>query len=137
MIPANNILTTAEKNLCEYGGGFGVALTLTCLIQHLIFAIPGPVTNPMIPAYIFSILAFLLFAFQKFFSIIMLIVGGLFSLIIEYLWITHYAFSLVVALLLIYHIVIIVVLFSNGIPAKLRMKKAAEKAERDMWAGKI
>jgi len=137
MIPANNILTTADKNLCEYGGGLGVALTLTCLIQHFIVVIPGPVTDPMIPIYIFSIVGFLLFALQKFFSIIMLIASGLFVLIIEYLWFTHYSFSLVVALLFIYHIIIIVILFATGIPAKLIMKKKAEKAERDMWAGKI
>ena len=137
MSDPNSILTNREKNLCEYSAVFGVLLTLTCLIQHIIVAIPGPVTNPMLPAYVFIVISFLLLGFQKDFSIIFLIISAAISLIIVYLWITHYSFSLVVSLLFVYHIVIVIVLVIESIPKKLRMKKAAAKAERDQWAGKI
>ena len=137
MTGPHSILINKEKNLCEYGGSFGIFLTLTCLIQHFIFAIPGPVTGPMIPAYMFSIAAFIFLALQKPISIVLLIISAALSFIIEYLWIMHYAFSLVVLLLFIYHAIIIVIVFMENIPKKLKMKKAAQKAERDMWADKI
>ena|SRR5215813_4566678 len=137
MTEPNTILTNREKNLCEYGGGFGVLLTITCLIQHFIYAIPSPITNPMIPAYFFTIASFLFFAFQKGFSIVLLIISAAISFIIEFLWITHASFSLVVLMLFIYNVTIIIALFVENIPKKLKMKRAAEKAERDVWAGKI
>jgi hypothetical protein len=133
----NNILTNSEKNLCEYCATFGVLLSLTCLVQHSIFAIPGRITNPMIPAYVFAIVAFLLLGLKKPVSVILLIISAGFSFIIEYLWLTHYAFSLVVLLFFLYHVIIITLLFTEQVPKKLKMKAAAEKNERDTWAGKI
>ncbi|TMI69371.1 MAG: hypothetical protein E6H09_19795 [Bacteroidetes bacterium] len=137
MTEPNLILTKSEKNLIEYGGALGVALAATCLIQHFIFAIPSPVTKPMVPAYFFMILAFLFFAFQKHFSIILLIISGAFSLIIELVWLLHISFSLVVTMLFSYHLIVIITLFIEDIPKKLRMKRDAERAEKEMWAGKI
>jgi hypothetical protein len=137
MTEPNLILTKSEKNLIEYGGALGVALAATCLIQHFIFTIPSPVTKPMVPAYFFMILAFLFFAFQKHFSIILLIIGGAFSLIIELVWLVHISFSLVVTMLFSYHLIVLITLFIEDIPKKLRMKRDAERAEKEMWAGKI
>ena len=137
MTEPNRILTNSEKNLCEYGGALGVAFAVTCLIQHCIFVIPSPVTRAMVPPYFFMILAFLFFAFQKPFSIILLIISGVFSLIIELVWLLHISFSLVVTLLFSYHLIIIITVFVEGIPKKLRMKRDAERAEREIWAGKI
>lgn len=133
----DNILTNSEKNLCEYGGTFGVLLSLTCLVQHLIFAIPGRVTNPMIPAYVFAIIAFLLLGLKKTVSVILLLISTGFSFIIEYLWLTHYSLSLVVLLLFLYHVIILILLFTEQVPKKLKIKEVAEKKERDIWAGKI
>ncbi|HET6994283.1 MAG TPA: hypothetical protein VFI06_04825 [Chitinophagaceae bacterium] len=137
MTEPNRILTNSEKNLCEYGGALGVGFALTCLIQHFIFTLPSPVTRPMVPAYFYMILAFLLFAFQKPFSIILLIISAVFSLVIELVWLLHVSFSLVVTLLFSYHLIIIITLFVEGIPKKLRMKRDAERAEKEIWAGKI
>ena len=137
MSDPNSILTNRQKNVCEYSATFGVLLTLTCLIQHLIIAIPGPVTNFMIFGYIFAITSFLLLGFQIHFSVFLLIISAAISLMIEFLWMANFAFSLVVLLLFLYHGVIVVVVFVEGIPKKLRMKSAAAKAERDLWAGKI
>lgn len=137
MNDSHSILTNSEKNLCEYGAALGVVLTLICLVQHIIAVIPSHITNPMVPAYVFTIIAFILLGFQKPIAVVLLIISAGFSAIIEYLWITHYSFSLVVMLLFIYHVVAIVVLFMQDIPKKIKVKRAAEKADRDMWAGKI
>lgn len=133
----NNILTPNEKSLCEYGAALGVVLTLVCLVQHTLVVIPRTLTNSMVPAYFFIITAFILFGLQKTFSIVLLIISAVLSAVIEYLWVTHESFSLVVMLLFMYHIAAIVYLLTQNIPQKLKMKKAAEKAERDRWAGKI
>src|ERR1043165_5712684 len=130
MTEPNRILTSSEKNLCEYGGGLGVALTATCLIQHIIVTIPTPLTKPMVPAYVFAILAFLLLALQKPISVILLIISGALSLILELIWLLHFSFSLVVTLLFSYHLIIIITMFVEDIPKKLRMKRAAERAEK-------
>lgn len=130
-------LTYRQKNFCEYGGIFGVLLSLTCLIQHIAVAIPGKATNPMIPGYLFAILAFTLLGLQKTYAIILLIISGAYSAFSEYQWIKHYSFSLVVLLLFIYHVIIIVGLFAEQIPERLKQKRLAEKAEEDAWRGKI
>lgn len=130
-------LTNRQKNFCEYGGIFGVLLSLTCLIQHMVVAIPTKVTNPMIPGYLFAILAFTLLGLQKTYAIIFLIISGLYAAFTEYQWMKHYAFSLVVLMLFIYHVIMVVGLFAEQIPERLKQKQLAEKAEEDEWRGKI
>jgi len=129
-------LTNYHKNICEYCGGFGVLLSLTCLIQHLILAIPNSTTNPMIPIYFFAITAFLLLALQKPISVVLLIVTSALSLLVVWVWMRHYAFSLVVTLLFIYHIIILVVLYAEQIPQKLREKRRLELEEEKFWDNK-
>jgi membrane protein YdbS with pleckstrin-like domain len=91
----------------------------------------------MIPAYIFAITGFVCLGLQKYVSIVLMIISAVFSAIIEYLWITHYSFSVVVILLFLYHVIVLVTLFAENIPGKLKMKRTAEKTERDIGAGKI
>ena len=130
-------LSTGQKNLCEYGGIFGVLLSLTCLVQHLVVAIPGKITNPMIPGYIFAIIAFTLLGLQKTYAAIFLIISGAYVAFTEYQWIKHYAFSLVVLMLFIYHVIIVIALYIEQVPERLKQKKQAEKEEEDLWKGKI
>ena len=130
-------LTYRQKNFCEYGGIFGVLLSLTCLIQHIAVVIPGKITNAMIPGHLFAIVAFTLLGLQKTYAIIFLIISGVYAAFSEYQWIKHYSFSLVVLLLFIYHILIIVAMYVEQIPERLRQKRQVEKAEEDEWRGKI
>jgi hypothetical protein len=133
-----NPLTIRQENICTYGGVFGVLVTLTCLIQHL------AVTNPqhwaaklIVPAYIFILLSFLLLAFQKIVALVFLIISAVFALGIELVWLLDASFSLVVLILLMYHVVMIVVLFAEQIPAKLKQKRKAILEEEMKWADKI
>lgn len=130
-------LTSKEKSFCEYSGLFGILLTLTCLIQHFVVAIPGRITNPMIPAYFLAIASFLLLALLKSTSQVFLIISAVLSIVIEWRWMTSYSFSMVVLLLVIYHIVIIVILFSEEIPRKLKAIEQAKKDEESLWRDKI
>jgi hypothetical protein len=131
------VLTNRQKNLCEYGGIFGVLLSLTCLVQHLVVAIPNKITNPMIPGYLFAIIAFTLLGLQKINAVIFLIISGANAAFTEYQWMKHYAFSLVVLMLFIYHVIIIVAIYVEQVPETLKQKRMAQKEEEDLWKDKI
>lgn len=137
MHPASGTLTHQQKNICEYGGLFGILLSLTCLIQHLVAAIPNKITNPMIPVYILCITAFLLLALLKPVALYFLFAGALLTLVIEWRYITHYAFSLVVLLLFLYHVIMIVLLLTEQIPQRLIRIRQLKEAEEAEWRGKI
>jgi hypothetical protein len=130
-------LTNRQKNICEYGGLFGVLLTLTCLIQHIAVAIPGKITNPMIPAYLFALAGFFLLGLLKRIALAWLIISAVISLIIEWRWVTHYAFSLVVLLLFLYHVIMIIALYTEQIPLRLKQIKQAKEDEEKFWEGKM
>jgi energy-coupling factor transporter transmembrane protein EcfT len=91
----------------------------------------------MIPAYILCIIAFLLLALLKPSALYFLITGALLTLLIEWRYITHMTFSLVVLLLFIYHIIMIVLLISEQIPARLIKARQLKEAEEAEWRGKI
>jgi hypothetical protein len=86
-----NALTHRQKNICEYGGVFGVLLSLTCLIQHITVTRVTDITKIMMPGYIFAIVSFALLGFQKTYAVILLIISGVYSAFIEYQWISHKA----------------------------------------------
>ncbi len=134
---SSDSLTNGQKNLCEYGGIFGVLLSLTCLIQHIAVAIPGKATNPMIPGYIFAIAAFVLLGLQKSYAVILIIISATNAAFTEWQWMKHYSFSLVVLMLFIYHFIIIVSMYVEQVPKKLKQKRLAEKEEEDLWKDKI
>lgn len=130
-------LNNQQKNICEYGGLFGILLSLTCLVQHLILAIPSHITNPMIPVYILCISGFLLLALLKPVALYFLFAGALLTLVIEWRYITYITFSLVVLLLFIYHVIMIVLLITEQIPARLIRARQLKEAEEEEWRGKI
>ena len=132
-----NPLNNRQKTICEYGGIFGVLLSLTCLIQHIAVAIPGKITNPMIPGYLFAILAFALLGFQKIYAVILLIISAAIAAFTEYQWIMHYSFSLVVLMLFIYHVMIIVGIYTEQIPEAIKRKQQLQKEEEELWKDKI
>ena len=49
----------------------------------------------------------------------------------------RFAFSLVVLLLVLYTVIIVVGVYVEQIPQKLKQKRLAEKEEEELWAGKI
>ncbi len=132
-----NPLSSYQENICTYGGTFGALLAVTCFIQHLVVTLSTWVTQAMIPAYLFIIVSFILLAFQKSVSPILIIIGTAFSMVIEWVWLHDFAFSLVVLSLFLYHVAILVVLFVEHIPRKLKQKAELKRNEEQQWAGKI
>ena len=91
----------------------------------------------MIPGYIFAIVAFTLLGLQKSYAVILIIISAVNAAFTEYQWMKNYAFSLVVLLFFIYHIIIIVSLYAEQVPERLKQKRQAEKEEEDLWKDKI
>jgi hypothetical protein len=130
-------LKTSQQNLCEYGGAFGVMLTLTCLIQHLIVTKSHWITSLMLVEYFFAVVVFLLFALKKSYSPVLIIISTVFSLAVQLVWMRQFAFSLVVVCLFVYHIVLLVFIYTEEIPAALKRRRMAEIEEEMKWADKI
>jgi hypothetical protein len=136
-VPYKTGLTNAQQNICEYGGAFGVLLSITCLVQHLVVTIPNVLTNSMITTYIIAVCAFLVLALKKSNCLPLLIVSGVFSLACEYLWMKNLSFSLVVLLLFIYHVIIIIAVSIEGIPGKLKQIRLEKLREENEWQLKL
>ena len=133
----HNILSERQLNLCEYGGAFGILLSLTCLIQHLIVTVDNWITQLMTPYYIIAIIVFFFLAFKKTIAPILLIISAVLSIIVLMTWIKHQAFSAVVTGLFLYHVIIIIALYVEQVPSKLKERKRLEREEENNWAGKI
>jgi hypothetical protein len=125
------------RNICEYGGGAGILITLTCLVQHFIFAIPNSLTNPFIFVYLFAVIAFILLAMQKPLALLLLIISALLCFYVQYQYIHYLSFSLIVSVLLLYHIIVIITLFVEEIPSRIRKQRQIVKKEEDYWKDKI
>lgn len=130
-------LTDRNKEFCTYTGVFGVLLSLTCLIQHFVIAIPHWVTFMVTLVYLFTITSFALLALQKAAAPVMLIISSVMVFMTEAFLMITGLFSLVVILLFIYCIVITIVVYMDGIPKKLSAEAAKQRAERNEWVGKI
>lgn len=132
-----NILTQYQENLCEYGGTFGVLITLTTMIQHIIAVISNWLTQSMLVVYVFALTSFFLLVFKKAIAPYLLIASTVLAVSVVFIWSKYHAFSLMVVVFALYHMIIVAVIFIDGIPGKLKERLLAEKAERDAWAGKI
>lgn len=132
-----NPLTERQQNFCTYGGTFGVLIAVTCLIQHLVVAKPNWLTNTILFLYLFIALFFILLALQKSIAPYLLIVGAVFSMVIQYIWMKDLSFSLAVLLLFVYHVIMLVILYTEQVPYRLKLKRRAEIDEERKWAGKL
>jgi hypothetical protein len=130
-------LTNRDKNICSYGGLFGVLLTLTCLIQHLAITTTHWLVAVMIFMYIFSIVSFSLLIAQKWLASFLLIVNSVSTLIVTMILILSGVFSLVVIFLFFYTTITTVFVFVEQITSKLKQKTMALKAEEELWRGKL
>ncbi len=132
-----NPLTKGQQEFCTWSGVFGVLITGASLIQHFIFMIPGWLTYLMILFYLFIIFSFALLASQKVIASVLLIISSVLALGIAVVFILSGTFSPIVIIMLIYCIVITIYLYMENIQEKLLRKQSLERAEEDLWKGKI
>lgn len=132
-----NVLTNKQKDFCSYAGLFGALISATCFIQLMIISREHWLSFVLLGINAFAILAFVLLALQKAIAPWLLIgvAALLFAAMVIYVF--NGVFSLVVLISLLYSVVIVVQLFIEQLPQKLKEKALAEKAEALMWKDKI
>jgi hypothetical protein len=132
-----NILTNQQKDFCSYAGLFGALISATCFIQLMIISRSHWLAFALLCINVFAILAFILLALQKAIAPWLLIGVTALLLLAKLIYIFNGIFSLVVLLSLMYSVVIVVVMFMQQLPQKLKEKALAEKAEALAWKDKI
>lgn len=132
-----DILNRKQENFCENAGIAGVLLSITCLIQHLVFMVPGWLTYSILIVYCMAIAGFVMLARKSHQAFWLLLAAAILLFIVTAFMILIKAFSLVVPLLLIYTVIIVAVLSLNGIQPSLKEKWLHQKSEDEKWNGII
>jgi hypothetical protein len=132
-----NPLTNRQKDICTYGGVLGILISITCLIQLMIYGTENWKVAVLLSIYLVPVVAFSLLALQKSIASVLLIISAVLVFAAEIIWIKSQAFSLVVLLLLIYNIIAVVFVYAEQVAQKLKQKRLAEKEEASLWEGKI
>jgi hypothetical protein len=130
-------LSNQQKDLCGYGGAFGVMIAVTVLIQHFNLTRPHLVTYSMAAIYAFAITSFTLLAFQKKFAPVFLIISCILVFLAEATLIINFVFSLIVFILFVYTVIITVMVYMGDLPKRLREKALLLKVENESWQGKL
>ncbi len=87
--------------------------------------------------YLFSILGFALLAAKKVCAPVLLIISTVLVLVAELILVMNFVFSLVVLLLFIYSTVIVISMYIEQLPQKLKKQALAERMENETWKDKI
>ena len=132
-----NRRTNKQQDICSYTGSFGALISSACFIQLMIISREHWLAFVLLGINVFAILAFILLALQKAIAPWLLIAVAVLLFLAELIYIFSGVFSLVVLLSFFYTVVIVVVLFVEQIPQKLKEKALAERAEALIWKDKI
>ena len=130
-------LTSSEEDLCSYTGLFGILISLTCVIQHMIFGKSHLATFLLITLFLLCAFAFTMLALKKRIAPPLLIVSCVLALSAELIHLLYIVFSVIVIILFIYCVTITVVIYMADMPAKLSRLAMEKKAEEDQWMGKL
>jgi hypothetical protein len=137
MAASNLKLTKKEEEFCAVAGIAGVALSVTCLIQHLYFMYSLWITWLIAGVYVFSIIAFILMVRKHRFSPVCIIVNAALLFINELLLWLLLTFSPAVLLLMLYSIIMAVLIYTEGLPKKFTALSLASKNDEDFWKDKL
>jgi hypothetical protein len=132
-----NVLSDKQKDFCSYSGLFGALISVTSFIQLIAISREHWLTLVLLGINAFAILAFVLLALQRAIAPWLLIVVSALLFLAMLIYVISGVFSLVVLLSLLYSVVIVVMLFIEQVPQKLKAKALAEKAEAMAWQDKI
>jgi flagellar biosynthesis protein FlhB len=126
-------LSKEQESFCENAGLFGALISLTCLVQHMVFMLPNWITYAIIGVYILSIVSFILLAKKNATAPLLLVISAVLILLLEVFMTLAVAFSLVLVLLLVYLVVIDAVLYIGGTAKQLKKRSTAIKEEAAHW----
>jgi len=126
-----------DETLCVTLGTIGAALAATCLYQHFVFMISFWLTNILMVIYIASIIAYVMLAKQKKLAPLF-ILGIAFLLFFDSLLLVYTrTFSLIVFMFTMFNIIVVIVMYTIGLPKRLHQYYLDQKAENEFWEDKI
>jgi hypothetical protein len=130
-------LNERQQNICIYGGLFGALLATTCLIQHMVISGTHWIAFILMGIYIYTLLAFLLLAFQKAIAPILLI-GAASLMLITVLFVRLAGLiSPALVLLYLYCTIMTVLVYIEYLPQRLKEKEMLKRNEEIVWKDKI
>jgi hypothetical protein len=133
-----NPLTNKQQDICSYTGLAGALISATCLVQHFIIVTYQPwLSYVLLLIYAAGIVSFSLLAMQKAIAPWLLIPIASLMFIVEVVFIISGVFSLIILLAMLYNVIVVIALFVEQLPQKLKQKALAEKAEALAWKDKI
>ncbi|RYY61674.1 MAG: hypothetical protein EOO05_05580 [Chitinophagaceae bacterium] len=133
------ILSVKEEDLCTYTGIFGCLISAVSIIQHIVcyrvfdFVLPAV----MLAFYLLSFISFVALAMQKSFAPILLLVSSSLCLFNAAMALRGPLLSPLIILHFVYSATLVVVIYMDKLPARLRAKELAIRAERNEWIDKI
>lgn len=126
-------LSRQQESFCENAGIFGALISITCLVQHMVFMLPHWITYSIMGVYVLCSTGFILLAKKNATAPILLLISAVLILLLEVLMTLSLAFSLVLVLLLINLIVINAVLYGGSTARQLKKRSIAIKEEAAQW----
>lgn len=132
-----NGLNERQQNICIYGGLFGALLATTCLVQHMVISGTHWIAFILLGIYAYTLLAFVLLAFQKAIAPILLIAAA--SLMLITILFVRFAglISPALVLLYLYCTIMTVFIYIEYLPDRLKEKERLRKMEDMTWKDKI
>ena len=134
-----SFLSEREEEVCIYTGIFGGLLTFATTIQHfmlyniLMHWIPATI----MAIYLFTLASFIMLARQKSYAPLMLLISAAGGLLAAVMTMAGPVFSLLALLQFIVTTTLVIVMYMDGLPARLRGKALALAAEESLWRDKI
>jgi len=126
-------ITRQQESFCENAGLFGVMISITCLIQTMIFMLPHWFPFTIIAVYILSITGFILLMKKSAHAFRILFTCTILVFLMEAFMLISFTFSLVLVILLTYLIIIVTLLYTGEFQGQLRKKNIAEREEEQKW----
>ena len=134
LIKLDERLTAKQENFCETAGIFGILISLTCLIQQLVFMNSHWLNYCIIAVYILSVVGFAMLVYKSEKAFVIILSATILIFILNILFVLLFTFSLALILLFLYSLTMVIAIKLYGIHEQLKKKAASEKADRDKWS---
>ncbi|HMC99978.1 MAG TPA: hypothetical protein VKH37_07490 [Ferruginibacter sp.] len=130
-----NELSKQDESFLNNMGIAGVLLSLTCLVQHLIFMVDFWVSYLVIGIYIISLIGYIFMLKKAEAVTVLLLISTILIFLVQVYLVLSATFSLILLLLLAYSTITTVLLYSMSFPQKLRVYHLALREEENNWRG--
>ena len=129
----------AEKlsEICGYTGVFGMLISITCMVQHMIYGLSHWLIYAIALFYCFAIISYLLLSLQKQYAPLLIIIVAALSLVDVLMLFIFHVISLIVVVLLLYSVIAASLLYMEGIAGRLRMRAIEKRREEDEWRERL